>query len=84
MRQLPVHERLRNDADSFAASAENGVGKDTHQADIAAPEDEPQAAPDKRLAQLPRCRAVDGFGSRAGPAKNTEPLQLHPSRARVE
>jgi hypothetical protein len=50
MGQFFLHEGSGNDANGLAVLLKDGIGQNAHQADMTAPEDQAQPAPDHLLA----------------------------------
>jgi hypothetical protein len=74
MSELAVDERLGDDPDCFAATLEDGIRKDTHEADVSRAEDQADAALGESSAEAAGLFGKDGGAAHTRAAENTEPL----------
>ena len=72
MRDLAVHERLRDDADDAAAALERRVGERAHQADVRAAVDELDPALGEPVAEVGGGGAVGEVCARAGAREDAD------------
>ncbi len=63
--ELAFDERLRDDADGFAAGVAHGVGENAHEADVPGAEDQADAAPGQERAEPARFFGVNRRGAGA-------------------
>src|SRR5262249_32005818 len=82
VRQLPLLEGARDDADDLTATLEDGVRDGTHHADAGATVDQPDPALGEQAAKLAGSYHVLGAGTRPGAAEDTDPPDTSIVRSR--
>ena len=82
MRQLPIHETLRDHADDLAAGGERRLSDGAHQPDPPAAVHEPDAALRETLPDVARRGHVARLVAGAGTAEHADAHGQKPSAAR--